>query len=407
MISQVVTQQVRNLNIHEYASMEVFAKNGVPAPEGIVAESPEEAEKIFKDGKLGNEVVVKAQVLAGGRGRGTFKNGFQGGVHVASSAEETKKIAGSMLGQRLVTKQTGEDGKPCNKVFLMEKVQLSRETYFSILYDRSHGGITLIGSPAGGMAIEDVAEETPHLIFKEKVDIMEGFTDEQAGRLAKNLEFKGGAFDKAKHVFRKLYELFLSADCTQLEINPLGETNKGEVLCCDAKLNFDDNAAFRQKEVFAYRDFSQEDPREVEAGKYDLNYIGLDGNIGCLVNGAGLAMATMDIIKLNGGDPANFLDVGGGATESQVQKAFELLNADTKVKAVLVNIFGGIMRCDVIASGIVKAAANIGLEKPLVVRLQGTNVEKAKEIIQSSDLKMEMTDDLDEAARIATSIALA
>jgi len=400
-----VTSQVRNLNIHEYASMELMKKHNVPTPAGIVCTSADEAAKAYEEGTLGSEVVVKAQVLAGGRGKGTFKNGFQGGVRMASSADECKEIAGNMIGQELVTKQTGEEGKPCDRVYIMEKLNLDRETYFSILMDRAAQGPVMVGSPAGGMNIEEVAEETPELIFTEAIDIVSGVQDEQVDRLARNMGFKGESLDKAKVVMTNLYNQFISTDGTLVEINPLAETPSGDVYCCDAKLNFDDNADFRQKDVFEYRDRAQEDPREVDAAQYGLNYIGLDGSIGCLVNGAGLAMATMDIIKLNGGSPANFLDVGGGATKSQVQKAFEILNADKKVHAIFVNIFGGIMRCDVIAAGVVAAAKEIGLKKPIIIRLQGTNVNEAKTIINESGLKMFMTDDLDKAANVAVKIA--
>jgi succinyl-CoA synthetase beta subunit len=374
-------------------------------PKGVVVSSAAEAESVYKSGILGKDVVVKAQVLAGGRGKGTFKNGFKGGVRMVSSAGEAKEIAGKMLGQLLVTKQTGAEGKPCNKVFLMERLYLRRETYFSILMDRANNGPTLVGSPAGGMNIEEVAHETPHLIFTEKVDVMRGVEDAQVERLARSMGFEGGAQEKAKQVMKKLYDQFIATDGTLVEINPLAETPSGDVFCCDAKLNFDSNAEFRQERVFAYRDRSQEDPREIEADNYGLNYIGLDGSIGCMVNGAGLAMATMDIIKLNGGSPANFLDVGGGANKQQVQKAFEILNADKKVKAIFVNIFGGIMRCDVIATGIVAAAQQIGLKKPIIIRLRGTKVDEAKALIEASGYRMMMTDDLDEAAQMAVKVA--
>ncbi|GBG32698.1 Succinate--CoA ligase ADP-forming subunit beta, mitochondrial [Hondaea fermentalgiana] len=397
--------QTRKLNIHEYASMQVMKEYGVPTPKNSVATSAEEAQKVYDAGELGEDVVIKAQVLAGGRGRGTFKNGFEGGVQMVSKSEEAKDIASKMLGQLLVTKQTGEEGKPCERVLLMERLKLKRETYFSILLDRSHVGVTLVGSPAGGMSIEDVAAETPEKIFTEKVDIMSGLQEEQVDRLAKNLGYEGEAHGKAKKVIQSLYNLFIDCDCTLVEINPLAETESGDVFCCDAKLNFDDNAEFRQEKIFAFRDRNQEDKREVEASKYDLNYIGLDGTVGCMVNGAGLAMSTLDIVTLHGGSASNFLDLGGGATKDAVQKAFELLNDDDKVKSILVNIFGGIMRCDIIAEGMVAAAKEIGLEKPLVVRLKGTNVEKAREILGSSDVKLTMLDDLDEAAATAVKLA--
>lgn len=312
-----------------------------------------------------------------------------------------------MLGQTLVTKQTGEKGIEVAKVFLVERVYMRREMYFSILMDRASQGPVIVASPAGGTSIEDVAAATPELIFKENVDITTGPTDEQVARLAKNLGAEEGSDVSAKlqAMIRNLYNLFIGVDATLVEINPLSETREGEIYACDAKVNFDDNAGFRHKDIFAKRDKTQEDPREVEASAYDLNYIGLNGNIGCLVNGAGLAMATMDIISLFGGSPANFLDVGGGATEAQVKKAFEILNQDDQVKSILVNIFGGIMRCDVIAAGIVAAAKDLGLQKPIIIRLQGTNVEKARELIANSGFKMIVADDLEDAASKAVKIA--
>jgi succinyl-CoA synthetase beta subunit len=310
-----------------------------------------------------------------------------------------------MIGETLVTKQTGAKGIEVAKVFLMERVYMRREMYFSILMDRASQGPVMVASPAGGTSIEDVAEATPELIFKENIDIMTGPTEEQVKRLAKNLGADPTSIDKLETMIKNLYKMFVGVDATLVEINPLAETPDGEIFACDAKINFDDNAAFRHKEIFAKRDKTQEDPREVEASAYDLNYIGLDGNIGCLVNGAGLAMATMDIISLFGGSPANFLDVGGGATESQVKKAFEILNADDQVKSILVNIFGGIMRCDVIAAGIVAAAKDLGLQKPIIIRLQGTNVEKARELIANSGFKMIVANDLEDAAQKAVKIA--
>mmetsp|Transcript_267 Transcript_267/g.274 ORF Transcript_267/g.274 Transcript_267/m.274 type:complete len:455 (-) Transcript_267:82-1446(-) len=401
--------QVRHLNVHEHSAFEIMKEYGVKLPKGIVCSTPEQAEAAFTSDELGGnegkDVVIKAQALTGGRGRGHFKNGFQGGVHIVRHANEAKDIASKMLGQTLVTKQTGEEGKPVDRVFLMERLYLRREAYFSILMDRAHAGPILVGSPSGGMAIEDVAAATPELIFTERIDIQEGLTDEAVTRLTKNMGFEGQAAEECEDTIKKLYKLFLESDATLVEINPLSETPDGHVFVCDCKLNFDDNAEWRQAEVFTRRDRAQEDPREVEAAQYDLNYIGLDGSIGCLVNGAGLAMATMDIIKLNGGSPANFLDVGGGATKEQVQKAFEILNGDDKVKAILVNIFGGIMRCDVIASGVVAAASKIGLSKPVIIRLQGTNVEQAKKVIEGSGYRMIMSDDLDDAASKAVRIA--
>lgn len=383
-------------------------KHGVATPANMVATSGDEAERIANSDELGgkqSDVVIKAQILAGGRGKGTFKNGFKGGVHVVTHPGEAKEYADKMLGEYLVTKQTGEEGRQVNHVLLMERLYLRREMYFSILMDRKTQGPMLVGSPEGGTSIEDVAAATPEKIFTEAIDINEGITDEQTARMAANLGFEDEAAVKAQAVMTNLYNMFIKTDATLVEVNPLAETPGGDVMVCDAKLNFDDNAEFRQNEIFSKRDRSQEDKREVEASQYDLNYIGLDGSIGCLVNGAGLAMATMDIIKLRGGEPANFLDVGGGASAAQVQKAFEILNADQKVKAVLVNIFGGIMRCDIIAQGIVQAATNIGLKKPIVIRLQGTNVEVAKQIIEGSGFRMILADDLEDAAQKAVRIA--
>lgn len=324
---------------------------------------------------------------------------------MCTKPEDAKNFATKMLGETLVTKQTGERGIKVAKVFLMERVYMRREMYFSIFFDRESNGPVMLASPAGGTSIEDVAHATPELIFKEPVDIMTGPTNEQLTRLATNMGLSGASLPRGVELLGNLYKMFVGVDATMVEINPLAETPDGKVFACDAKIGFDDNAAFRQKDIFAKRDKTQEDPREVEASAYDLNYIGLDGNIGCLVNGAGLAMATMDIISLFGGSPANFLDVGGGATEGQVKKAFEILNADPQVKSILVNIFGGIMRCDVIAAGIIAAAKDLGMKKPIVIRLQGTNVEKARALIENSGFRMIVANDLDDAAQKAVKIA--
>jgi succinyl-CoA synthetase beta subunit len=351
-------------------------------------------------------VVIKAQVLSGGRGLGTFKNGFRGGVHIVHKPSQVEQYAAAMLGQELITKQA-PNGIICNKVLLMERMYMRREMYLSILLDRASQGPLLVGSPRGGTSIEDVAHTNPEVIFTQPIDIVEGITDEQCTRMANNLGFEPGteAYDKAVVLMKNLYSMFIACDCTQVEVNPLAETPEGDVVVCDAKVNFDDNAEYRQSSIFARRDSSQEDSREVEAAEYDLNYIGLEGNIGCMVNGAGLAMSTMDIIQLKGGSPANFLDVGGGANEKQVQKAFEILNSDPHVKAILVNIFGGIMRCDVIATGILNAAKEIGIRKPIVIRLQGTNVKEAKILIESSGFHMILADDLEDAAEKAVGVA--
>lgn len=398
----------RLLNVHEYVSMDIMRSFDIPVPKGGVATTVQEATQVYKDviGE-GKDCVIKAMVLTGGRGLGKFSNGFRGGVHLCNKPGDVENFAKNMLGNNLITKQTTKDGMPCSKVMLVERQYMRREMYISIMLDRASGGPVFIASPAGGTSIEDVAEATPELIFKQPIDIIRGIQDSESTFLATSLGFTPGSAGhrECKSVVEKLYKLFLTHDCTLVEVNPLAETPEGRVVVCDAKVNFDDNAEFRQKEIFKLRDRSQEDAREVEASKHDLNYIGLTGNIGCMVNGAGLAMATMDIIKLKGGDPANFLDVGGGASESQVQKAFELLNADPNVKAILVNIFGGIMRCDVIAVGVINAARNIGMKKPIIVRLKGTNVDEAKKLIEASGFKMIITDDLDDAAEKSVHIA--
>lgn len=407
-VAAPVIGATRQLNVHEYVSMDVMRDHKIVVPKGGMADSTAAAEALYNDviGK-GNDCVIKAMVLTGGRGLGHFDNGLQGGVHMCHSADDVKNFAGQMIGANLITKQTTAEGMPCSKIMLAERVHVGREMYVSIMLDRSAGGPIFIASPAGGTSIEDVAESNPELIFKVPIDINTGITVEQAEYLATSLGFEKNTdgHKSCADIMKNLYNLFASKDCTLLEVNPLIETKDKKVMVCDAKINFDDNAEFRQKDMFEKRDKTQEDWREVEAAEYDLNYIGLSGDIGCMVNGAGLAMSTMDIIKLKGGDPANFLDVGGGATESQVQKALELLNADKAVKAVLVNIFGGIMRCDVIAQGVIKGAKAIGMKKPIIIRLKGTNVEEAKKMIAESDFKMISTDDLDDAAFKAVKIA--
>jgi len=395
---------VRHLNVHEHIGLELMNEHGIATPKGCVAFTPEEAKDAYIN-KMNNpsDLVIKAQVLSGGRGLGSFKNGFKGGVHIINSAEKAKEYASQMLGQDLVTKQNPQ-GIVCNRVYLMEKMDIKNEMYLSILMDRVSGGPVMVGSPSGGTSIEDVAESNPELIFKEQIDITVGLTPEAAVRMATNLGLKGETHEKAVTLMTNLYKMFIECDCTQVEVNPLAETPSGEVVVCDSKINFDDNAEFRNKEIHEKRDLTQEDSREVYASEYDLNYIGLTGNIGCMVNGAGLAMSTMDIISIKGGSPANFLDVGGGATALQVTKAFEILNADDNVQAILVNIFGGIMKCDIIASGIIAAAQNIQLDKPLVVRLEGTNVAEGKKLIEDSGIQVIVADDLDDAAEKAVAM---
>ncbi|KAJ3281076.1 hypothetical protein HK104_000231 [Borealophlyctis nickersoniae] len=413
--------QRRNLSIHEYLSMGVLQQYGVKVPRGAVAKSAEEAEKIAHD--LGSEdIVVKAQVLAGGRGKGHFDSGLKGGVRVVysyvfernfaaamSGPTEVKMFADKMLGHKLITKQTGAAGRICNAVYVVERLYVRREYYFAIIMDRATQGPVIIASSQGGMDIETVAAETPEAIVTHSIDINKGLQTEDARRVAEKLGFTGKAVDEAVDIFNKLYKIFIEKDSTMIEINPLAEIHTEDggstVMCMDAKFGFDDNADFRQKDIFALRDKTQEDPREVAAAKWNLNYIGLDGNIGCLVNGAGLAMATMDIIKLHGGDPANFLDVGGGAQADQVTEAFKIISSDPRVSAILVNIFGGIMRCDIIAQGIITAVNQLGLNLPLVVRLQGTEVDAAKKLIRESGLRMFSIDDLDEAAQKAVKMS--
>ncbi|KAK9146349.1 hypothetical protein Sjap_006252 [Stephania japonica] len=410
-------QQLRRLNIHEYQGAELMGKYGINVPKGVAISSLEEAQKAIRDVFPNDkELVVKSQVLAGGRGLGTFKSGLKGGVHIVKT-NEVEDIAGKMLGQILVTKQTGPQGKIVSKVYLCEKLSLVNEMYFAITLDRTSAGPLIIACSKGGTSIEDLAEKYPDMIIKVSVDVFEGISDEDAAKVVDGLSPKVADRNASIEQVKKLYELFCKSDCTLLEINPLAETSDNKLVAADAKLNFDDNAAFRQKDIFALRDPSQEDPREVyvlflllvffqvTAAEADLNYIGLDGEIGCMVNGAGLAMATMDIIKLHGGTPANFLDVGGNASEGQVVEAFKILTSDDKVKAILVNIFGGIMKCDVIASGIVNAAKQVALKVPVVVRLEGTNVDQGKRILKESGMTLITAEDLDDAAEKAVKAA--
>ncbi|ORZ31440.1 hypothetical protein BCR44DRAFT_1487808 [Catenaria anguillulae PL171] len=394
----------RNLSVHEYISVDLLQKYGVKTPRGGIAKTPSEAAQVARS--LGtDDLVIKAQVLAGGRGKGHFTSGLQGGVKVCYEQAEVAKYAEKMLGHTLVTKQTGAAGKPCNTVYIAERLYPRREYYFAILMDRKHQGPVLVGSNQGGVNIEEVAEKDPNAIVTLPVDINVGLTRDQALDMAKRMGFPTKAQADAAETFLKLYNVFIEKDATMVEINPLSEVSTGDVVCMDAKIGFDDNADFRQADVFAKRDVTQEDAREVKAAEAKLNYIGLDGNIGCLVNGAGLAMATMDIIKLHGGDPANFLDVGGSATTQQVTDAFKIISSDPRVTAILVNIFGGIMRCDVIAQGVIEASQKLDLKIPLIVRLQGTKVDEAKQLIKQSGLKIVSEDDLDEAAKKAVALS--
>jgi len=386
------------MNIHEYQARELLLKFGVATTRGKVASTLDEAEQIARE--LGDvEIVVKAQVHAGGRGKGTFKNGFKGGVHVRKTPEEVRDVAAKMLGQILVTHQTGPAGRTANKVLVAESADIAREIYFAILLDRPTAAPLIVASTEGGVEIEAVAAKSPEKIIREAIDRLVGLQPFQARKVAKQLGFESSQLKSAAKLFQGLYRTFIAFDCSMVEVNPLVVTAKGEVLALDAKFNFDDNALYRHPEIAALRDVAEEDPREVEASKHGLNYIGLDGNIACLVNGAGLAMATMDIIKFYGGEPANFLDVGGGATEEQVTEALKILIADKHVKAILVNIFGGIMKVDVIAQGIINAAKSVKLSVPLVVRLEGTNVERGTQLLKESGLALIAADDLADAAQ--------
>ncbi len=392
------------MNIHEYQAKELLEKFGVATSPGKAARTPEEAEQAARE-LATTDLVVKAQIHAGGRGKGTFTNGFKGGVQLCKSPEEAREIASKMLGQTLVTHQTGEAGRVVNAVLVVKSVEIAREIYFAIVLDRGTGAPMIVASTEGGVEIEAVAEKSPEKIIREPVDRLAGIQPFQTRKLARELGFGSSQIKPAAKLFDGLYRTFIGLDCSMVEVNPLVVTDKGEVLALDAKFNFDDNALYRHPEIAAMRDIGEEDPREVEASKHGLNYIGLEGNIACLVNGAGLAMATMDIIKFYGGSPANFLDVGGSATEEQVTEAFKILVADKRVQAILVNIFGGIARCDVIAQGIIAAAKTVKLSVPLVVRLEGTNVAKGKELLKESGLTLITADDLGDAAQKAVKAA--
>lgn len=392
------------MNIHEYQAKELLTKFGADNPRGSVARTAEEAEKVARD--LGtNSMVVKAQIHAGGRGKGTFTSGLQGGVHLCQSAGQARDLAAQMLGQTLVTHQTGPAGRLVNQVLVAESVEIEKEFYFAVLLDRASGAPVVVASREGGVDIEEVAAQSPEKILREAVDPAFGLQPYQTRKLAKELGFAPSQMRAAGKLFAALYRCFLQSDCSMVEINPLVLTKGGQVLALDAKFSFDDNALFRHPDILALRDVAEEDPREVAASQHHLSYIGLDGNIGCMVNGAGLAMATMDIIKHHGGEPANFLDVGGGASEEQVTEAFKILLSDPKVKAILVNIFGGIMKCDVMAQGIMNAVKAVKLEIPLVVRLEGTNVEQGRRLLAESGLPIVTAHDLDDAAKQIVALA--
>jgi len=399
-----VNVQQRNLSVHEHVSMSLLKEAGVPVPNFGVATTAAEAKQIAKDIAT-EDLVIKAQVLAGGRGKGHFQGGTLGGVRLLYTPEEVEEAAQEMIGNYLITKQTGEDGRICNSVMVTERRYTRKEFYIAFMNERQFSGPVIVASSEGGVNIEEVAEKNPDAIIKFPIDINEGLTKSGALKVAEEIGIAPSKREEVGQVLLNLYDLFISKDASMVEINPFAEDSSGQFVCLDAKLKFDDNAEYRQKAVFDQRDWSQEDAREVEAANYNLNYIALDGDIGCMVNGAGLAMATMDIIKLHGGSPANFLDVGGGATADQVKEAFKIITGDPKVNALLVNIFGGIMRCDVIAEGIIAAARELKLSTPIVVRLQGTMVDEAKVLIAASGMKILPVSDLEEAARLAVKLS--
>ena len=389
------------MNIHEYQAKELLAKYGVPVPAGFAAHSVEEA--VAAAGKLpGPLYVVKAQIHAGGRGKGKFRElgpDAKGGVRLAKTADEVRAAATDMLGNTLVTVQTGDAGKQVNRLYVTDGVDIAREFYLALLVNRATGRVSMVASTEGGMDIETVAHDTPEKIHSIDIDAATGFMPHHGRAVAAALGLSGDLAKQAMSTASKLYAAFLGSDAEQIEINPLAVTEDDKLMVLDAKVAFDGNAMFRHKDLMELRDESEEDPAELEASKHDLAYIKLDGDIGCMVNGAGLAMATMDIIKLNGMFPANFLDVGGGANKEKVTAAFKIILGDPNVKGILVNIFGGIMRCDIIADGIVAAAKEVNLSVPLVVRLEGTNVEKGKEILANSGLAIVPANDLGDAAQ--------
>lgn len=397
-VSRVATPSagaIRRLNLHEYQSAQIMRESGVNVPFGIAVQTVDEAVKAAAE--IGDEqVVIKSQILAGGRGLGTFTNGLKGGVHIINTSE-VEDYASKMLGGTLVTKQSGPAGKPVNTLLIAKKMALAKEFYFAIMMDRASQGPLIIACSEGGTSIEDLAESSPEKIVKVPIDVTKGMTEADIETVVSGLGVSGDKKNAGDQI-QALYNLFIAKDCTMVEVNPLAEDTDGNLIAADAKIGFDDNAEFRHKDIFEQRDHSQEDPREVAAGKWDLNYIGLDGNIGCMVNGAGLAMSTMDIISLRGGSPANFLDVGGSASVDQIKAAFEIITSDSQVKAILVNIFGGIMKCDIIAEGIIEASRSLELKVPVIVRLEGTNVERGKQLLEESGLSLISADDLDDAA---------
>ncbi|WP_293940213.1 ADP-forming succinate--CoA ligase subunit beta [Sphingomonas sp.] len=399
--ADILATRESSMNIHEYQAKELLAKYGVPVPAGYAAMTADEA--VAAASKLPGPLwVVKAQIHAGGRGKGKFKElgpDAKGGVRLAKSIEEVRAHAEEMLGKALVTIQTGEHGKQVQRLYITDGVDIAKEFYLALLVDRDSGRVAMVVSTEGGMDIEHVAHETPDKIHTITIDPATGFMPHHGRSVAAALGLTNNLAKQAASVASKLYDAFLGTDAEQIEINPLAVTEDGKLTVLDAKVSFDSNAMFRHKDLAELRDLAEEDPAEIEASKYDLAYIKLDGDIGCMVNGAGLAMATMDIIKLNGAFPANFLDVGGGATKEKVTAAFKIILSDPAVKGILVNIFGGIMKCDIIADGIVAAAKEVNLSVPLVVRLEGTNVQEGKDILAHSGLPIVAANDLGDAAR--------
>ncbi|AWE06660.1 ADP-forming succinate--CoA ligase subunit beta [Lysinibacillus sp. 2017] len=379
------------MNIHEYQGKEILRKYGVAVPKGSVAFSPDEAVKVAKE--LGaNVTVVKAQIHAGGRGKA-------GGVKIAKNLEEVRSYAKELLGKVLVTHQTGPEGKEIKRLYIEEGSDIKKEYYLSLVLDRATSCVVMMGSEEGGMDIEEVAESNPEKIFKEVIDPVTGLMPYQARRMAFNMNIPSNLVNKSVALMLGIYKAFIDKDASTVEINPLVVTGDDQVVALDAKFNFDANALYRHKDIIELRDFDEEDPKEIEASKYDLSYISLDGNIGCMVNGAGLAMATMDTISYYGGSPANFLDVGGGATAEKVTEAFKIILSDKNVKGIFVNIFGGIMKCDIIASGVITAAKEVGLQVPLVVRLEGTNVDLGKQLLNESGLNIVAADSMADGAQ--------
>jgi len=384
------------VKIHEYQAKGLLAQFGVPVPRGEVAMTPAEARTVAE--QLGGPVVVKAQIHAGGRGKG-------GGIKVVNTADAAKHAARELIGSTLVTPQTGPEGRRVSRVLIEEQLDIARELYFGLLIDRALAQPVMMASSAGGMEIEEVAAETPELILREPIAAASGMAPFQARRLAFGLDLSGAAAKEAVGVMQGVYSMFHQTDATLVEINPLVVTTEGHVLALDAKVTLDDSALFRHPDLRELRDLTEEEELEIEASKYSLNYIRLDGSVGCMVNGAGLAMATMDIIKLAGGEPANFLDVGGGANADQIRNAFRILMADAKVKAVLINIFGGILRCDVLAEGVIAAVNDLDVKVPIVIRMEGTNVEAGKQMLKDSGLNFTTTDTMGEAAERVVTLA--